>query len=152
MTQYSYGSHPELLPKSLGRGPETESSGVRELTLDESRRLEAASINRFPPASGGSLEWEDGSYLEQHFYEDEPDGARLVGGLVSSHAAPDSEVVLFWGNLIMPTVALPASSLVRHMDEVLEVGPVFWVFFPESHVLIECCPDGQVTVAAVPAA
>jgi hypothetical protein len=59
-------------------------------------------------------------------------------------------VAVFWGNLILPTVVLPADVAVRHAAEFLDVPPHFWLYPIGGSVLIECLMDGQVTVATIP--
>lgn len=74
----------------------------------------------------------------------------LVGELVARRIGLESDVVLFWGSLDLPTVLLSPVSLIDHLDAIVDVGPVFWVFGPEPRVLIECRPSGLITVVTVP--
>lgn len=52
----SYGIHPESVPKGLRAEVSRKNSGARFLSFEKSREFESASLDRFPPASGGVLD------------------------------------------------------------------------------------------------
>ncbi|WP_406204344.1 hypothetical protein OH807_28600 [Kitasatospora sp. NBC_01560] len=147
----SYGSRPDLLPGFMNDRRVSEGHLVLRLGLGESRELEAASLNRFPPTATAALDWEAASYDDRRCWDDEEDWARMVAELLSSYAMEGKRVAIFWGNLAIPTVTLPARSVVEHAREILDPGPHFWIYPLGGSVLIECLMDGQVTVAAIPA-
>jgi hypothetical protein len=127
-----------------------EGCPIVKLSLEESRQLEAASLNRFPATATAALNWEATSYDDRHWWDDEEDWARMIAELLSSHVKGGRRVAIFWGNLVMPTVTLPAYDLVAHAQEILDAGPHFWIYPLGDSILIECLMDGQVTIAAIP--
>src|SRR5262249_29949514 len=125
---------------------------VVKLGREESRELEAMSLNKFPPTATAALDWEAASYDDRRWWGDEEDWASLIAELLSSCVADEKHVAIFWGTLVMPTVILPAHAVVEHAREILDVGPHFWIHPLGESVLIECLMDGQVTVASIPQA
>ncbi|WP_106586454.1 hypothetical protein [Murinocardiopsis flavida] len=107
-------------------------------------------MDLFPAESTGGLDWSSTPDAETHIYEDEADAVMLVRQLVVDRIDREPVVVLFWGSLDLPSMLLPASTLISHVESVVEVGPVFWVFAPERRVLLECRPSGEITVAVTP--
>lgn len=145
-----YGVNRGSVPDDLQTAASTENSGVSFLSFDESRQFESASLNLFHAESAGGLDWSSTSDTESHFYEDEAEAVTLVRQIVVDRIGRESAVVLFWGSLDLPSMLLPASTLIAHVASVVEVGPVFWVFAPERRVLLECHPTGRITVAVTP--
>ncbi|MEV0975790.1 hypothetical protein [Streptomyces sp. NPDC049915] len=146
-----YGTHPEYLPAFITGRQDEDARQVEQLDHAASRALEALSLNRFP-AKGAGLDWDSAAYTNQRWWDDEAGWGRLMADLLSSAVARGERVAVFWGNLAVPTVVMPADVAVRHAQEFLEVAPVFWVHPLGGSVLIECQMDGQVTVADIPSA
>lgn len=147
MERNSYGSRADQLPRFMIG---LDQARVRKLSLAESRQLESESLNRFPHRSVGGIDWEGIAIQERLWYEDEEAAEQLVRELVSSLAKNGSQVAIFWGTLVLPTVTLPAELAVARAGEIVEVGPEFWIYPIDGQILIECMPDGQVTVAPIP--
>ncbi|WP_206504425.1 hypothetical protein [Streptomyces chrestomyceticus] len=153
MTQRnSYGSRRDFLPAFMksGAGAADGHTEIQELSLDESRALEAVSLNRFPQLPGGEIGWAGGSYSERLWYEDDAEGMRQIAELLARNIRQGAQVVIFWGTLVMPSVRLAAYDVVRHVEEILDEFPHFWVYSAEDRKLIEFLPDGQVTAAVIP--
>lgn len=148
----SYGTRSDYLPDFMNN-PETDDGlEVMKLSHAESRKLEAASLNRFPATFSAALDWESAPYEDRLWWDDEDDWVRMAEDLLSRYAGNGSLVAVFWGSLEIPTVALSADAVVRHAREILDVGPHFWLYPLDGPVLIECLMDGQVTVANIPSA
>lgn len=150
MSSASYGSRRDLLPKFMVAQSPAGHVGPSVLGLEESRAIEAVSLNRFPQASGGVIDWEGVPCLDRLAFSNEAEGERVIADVLRGKVGQNSDVVIFWGTLVMPTVVLSVESAVNHVSEILEVGPDFWVFSPNDKILIECLQDGQVTLASIP--
>jgi hypothetical protein len=88
--------------------------------------------------------------LARRSVEADDEAARILGDLLSSHASPRTEIVVFWANLLVPTIALPAKAVGEHADEVLATSHDVWVFVPETQVFLEYWHGGVITAARVP--
>lgn len=144
-----YGSRPDLLPKFISRIETKGSSGGRVLTWNESRELEDASLNRFAHTST-TIQWEGVPFSTRSVCEDEDDCHQLIKRLMSCELSEKSDVVFFWGNLVIPSIILPVELALEHLHEILEVFPDLWIFAPQDQFLIECRQDGQVTMSDIP--
>ncbi|MFI5676911.1 hypothetical protein [Streptomyces cellulosae] len=147
-----YASHPDYLPGFMNDPEDGDGRQVVKLRWAESRELEAMSLNRFPSTFSAALDWNSASYEDRLWWDDEEGWVRMASQLLSSYAERGMTVAIFWGNLALPTVTLPADVAIRHAREILDVGPHFWIYPIGASVLIECLLDGQITVAAIPAA
>ncbi|MFD7903673.1 hypothetical protein ACFV4G_15660 [Kitasatospora sp. NPDC059747] len=148
-----YASRPDLLPTFMENSKDDDGRQVVKLTLAESRELEALSLNRFPSTFSAALDWESASYDDRIWWDDEEGWVRMASDLLSPFAERGAHVVIFWGNLVLPTVTIPAESAIRHAREILDAGgPHFWIYPLGSPILIECLMDGEVTIATIPAA
>ncbi|WP_148082104.1 hypothetical protein [Streptomyces botrytidirepellens] len=145
----SYGTRRDLLPKFM-KSDTHEGDLINILDLDESREFESISLNRFPHAPAGTIEWENAHFADRSSFIDEEDGARKISELLTNLLRPESKVTIFWGTLVMPSVILSAKSAADHSQEILEVGPDFWIFSPDRQLILECLQDGQLTVADIP--
>ncbi|WPW19191.1 hypothetical protein [Streptomyces sp. HNS054] len=150
MTEHAYGSRPDYLPSFMNDPNDEDGCQVVKLGWAESRELEMVSLNRFPPTFSAALDWDASSYDSRLWWDDEDDWGRLAANLLADHVASSETIAIFWGNLLLPTVTLPAEVVVRHSTEILDVGPHFWMYPLGGSVLIECLMDGQVTVASIP--
>ncbi|WP_225860462.1 hypothetical protein [Streptomyces triticiradicis] len=123
---------------------------VVKLNPAENRELAAATLSRFPAASGDVIDFESASYRERLRWDDEEHWAGMAAELLSPYVRRGERVAVVRGNHVMPVVTMPADVAVRHARDILDAGPHFWIH-PLGHpVLIECLMDGQVTVAAIP--
>jgi hypothetical protein len=145
-----YGTFPRALDGLLESLGEDEQGQAVILTWAESQQFYAQSLRRFPVTRSGSLDWERCDHIEQFFIEDWPEAASRLAGLVRSYAGSDSLIVITWGNLAVPSIALPAGSVAAHADQVLMTSDDIWLFAIDEKILIEYHHDGRFTVAHVP--
>ncbi|GAA2563730.1 hypothetical protein GCM10010435_39830 [Winogradskya consettensis] len=146
-----YGSRADLLPGWMAkvvRAPEGSGRlltwagrpGIRLLDYAEHERCERDSLRRFPQDRDGCVDWaevvddlvaEGGEHLVQEF---------LGGG---------GEVMIMWGSLSVPSVALDGAGAASRVAEILDVDAVVWMV--RSGLLLERnCFDDTVRVARVP--
>ncbi|MET8983746.1 hypothetical protein ABZX85_50135 [Streptomyces sp. NPDC004539] len=150
ISENSYGSRPDYLP---GFVSDIQGGGDRQIRLlnhVESRELEAVSLNRFPATTGAALDWEAVPFEGRMWWEDEEDWARMAAEILAPYVRDGRQVAVFWGNLVMSTVIVPAALAVQHAREILDAAPHFWIYPLSGSVLVECLSDGQVTVAKIP--
>jgi len=150
MSGVPYGSRRDLLPKFMVAQSPTGRVGLNVLNLEQSRELEAVSLNRFPQTSGGVIDWEGVPVLERLSFANEAEGGRVIANVLRGKVGWDSDVAIFWGTLVMPTVILSVELVANYVDDILEVGPDFWIFSHDDQILIECLQDGRVTLALIP--
>lgn len=146
-----YGSHPEYLPPFMTDRRGEAARHVLLLDHADNRQLAAGSLNRFPARSSCEIDWGDVPGVEQHWCPDSDAWVRLAAELCAPWAAGDALVVVFWGNLVIPTVVLPAQVLLSHAREIDDAQPHFWLHPLGGDTLVECLPDGTVTSAVIPA-
>jgi hypothetical protein len=113
--------------------------------------VESISLNRLPQTSWGAIDWNDISPVEQRTTRTVVEAAELFAQLVLRYVNPDSEVVLFWGNLVVPSVALPARVAAENAEEVLATSHDVWLFAIDERVLLEYFHEGRLTVVEIPA-
>jgi hypothetical protein len=145
-----YGTRSDLLPAFARSHPGESGEPVTQLTSDESRELEAASLSRFPATSASEIDWRVVSYRSRLFFQDEADWERIAADLLSDYSRRGDQVAIFWGTLALPTIVMPATVAVKYARQILNVGPHFWICPLGGQEIIECLPDGQVTVASAP--
>lgn len=126
-----------------------DGSDVRVLSAEQKHQAEAASLARMPATTSG-IAWDGLDVLEQDEYEDEPDEARLLGGVLARHVSPESELVVFTEVAGMPAVALPVRTATEHLAEIVESAGNLWLFAPQDRIVIECLADGTITAARIP--
>ncbi|WP_369261389.1 hypothetical protein [Streptomyces sp. R35] len=146
----TYGSRPGNLPGFMNDPNDDDGSQVVKLDHAESRELEALSLNRFPPTVSAGLDWDSAVYDERRSWGDEDDWAKIAADLLTPYVSEGRRVAVFWGDLRVPTVTIPAETAVRHARKLLSMEPHFWIYPLGGPVLIECLMDGQVTVAPIP--
>lgn len=146
----SYGSRPDYLPGFVNDIQDWGDRQVRLLNHAESRELEAVSLNRFPATMSAALDWDAVPFEERMWWDDEDDWARMAAEILASYVRDGRQVAVFWGNLVIPTVIMPADLAVQHAREILDAAPHFWIYPLGGSVLVECLLDGQVTVAKIP--
>lgn len=150
MSRNTYGSRRDLLPRFMRMRESVERYGIRLLDLDESRDLEKLSLNRFPHTSAGVIGWGGVAYSECVTFADEEEGWRLISGMVSREVERASEVAVFWGTLVIPTVVLTAEGVIENAAEIFEAAPDFWIYLRGRNELIECGQEGRITLTGIP--
>ncbi|TDC76325.1 hypothetical protein [Streptomyces hainanensis] len=145
-----YGTFPEALDELLDSMGEGERNEVVLLTWPESEEFYGLSLRRFSVTSWGALDWDAHGHLEQVFIEQWAEAERRLADLVQAYTETDSLVVVMWGNLTVPSIALPARSVKAHAAEVLAASDDIWLFAVDEEILIEYQHDGRFTVARVP--
>src|SRR6266699_2233091 len=151
MASISYGSHPNRLADLLGSLSRDDRGRVRLLNIEESREAESRSLNRLPQTSWGAIDWSAAPFIEQCTTRTEVEAAERFAQLVLQYVGADSEVVLFWGNLVVPSLSLTARIAAENAEEVLATSHDVWLFGIEERLLVEYFHEGRITVADVPA-
>jgi hypothetical protein len=146
MSDNTYGSRPHLLPGFARRGAAKEGSDIRVLSFDESRELEAVSLNKFGHSSSGVLMWDGVPVLNSLAYEDEEEQKQMLRRVIAERIDRASTVAIFWGTLDLPSLTMPVDVATQNLAELVELGPNFWLFSPEDGILIESRNDGPITV------
>jgi hypothetical protein len=146
-----YGRHADALEPFLRILNEDERSAISILSYAEDRSFAADSINRFPQGWSG-IDWERSEFLVQHHYEDFTDAARLLQELLARHALDSSLLVITWGNLLIPALAMPVALARAHPSEVLDICDDLWLFAVDEGVIIEHHHSGVLTASRIPAA
>ncbi|GAA4553867.1 hypothetical protein [Amycolatopsis samaneae] len=147
-----YGTHPAALQDLLDEIGPVESALVHQLSREEDDALAAVSRRRFPVdrATTGAVDWSGAVVLEQSLEEDYEDAARVLGEVVLRHSPAASEVVVFWGNLVIPTVRLPARLAAANAGELIDTGDDVWIYLPDGNVLVEYWHSGRITAGIIP--
>ncbi|MFD8973190.1 hypothetical protein [Streptomyces sp. NPDC059593] len=138
-----YGTHPEYIAEVLGH----LGKDVLLLSYEEQRRFASVSLNRFGAIGSARLDWHGAEVVERR---DAFDGEALAA-LLRIHAGPDELVVVFWDNLAVPSIALPASLAARHAEAILGECYACWFLLTDSGILIEF-QDGEGLTAGRPPA
>ncbi|MEU2232318.1 hypothetical protein [Streptomyces vietnamensis] len=139
----SYGTHPEYIADVLNLlGDET-----LLLTYEEHRAFAEVSLNRFEAIGSARVNWRGTEVVERT----EEFGAETLVTLLHTHAAPDELVIVFWDNLLVPTIALPSALAARHADTILDQGSTCWLFLTDKGLLIEFQDGEAFTVGRPPA-
>ena len=150
-TSKAYGTAKARLDDLLRSLDPEERSQVMILDASENNEFEKASLNRFPHSDWTGIDWGGSDFSEQVFTTGEPEAAGLLSGWLSRLPA-DSLVVVFWGNVRVPAVAMPGGSVAKHAEEILYTSDDVWVFVVDEGFLIEYLHDGRLTAARVPSA
>lgn len=113
------------------------------LTYAEDRAFAGVSLNRFASVNSTRLDWQGVEVLERS-EEFDGDGLREM---VRRYGGEGEFVVVFWGDQVVPTVALETEVVAAQAE--LVVGSCYecWLYFTDGHVLIEF-QDGEGFVAA----
>ncbi|MFB6626778.1 MULTISPECIES: hypothetical protein [unclassified Streptomyces] len=146
----TYGSRPDYLPAFMNDPRDEDGRLVVRLDRTESRELDGVTLGRFPAASGDAIDFDTASYDDRLWWDDEEHWVTMAAELLAPYAQREEQVAVMWGNLLMPTVTMPAGVAMRHARDILDAGPHFWIHPLGGSVLIECLMDGQVTVATIP--
>lgn len=139
MKTTGYGMYPESIAELL--------AAVRAvavvLTYNEHRAFADLSLNRFASVNSTRLDWQGVEVLER---SDEFDGDGLRE-MVRRYGSEGELVVVFWGNHVVPSIALEAEAVAAHAEMVVGSCYECWLHFTDGHVLIEF-QDGEGFVAA----
>ncbi|WP_458078683.1 hypothetical protein [Streptomyces sp. EMB26] len=137
-----YGTQVEVLGGLL----EAFGDAVVVLSYEEDRTFAALSLNRFGAVGSCRLDWRGAEVLRRSTAFDGGELRKMLCEL----AGPDELVVLFWGNLMVPSVAVEAGLVAAHADAVLADCYECWVYLVDRGVLIEFQDGEGFTVGRVP--
>ncbi|MFD2469927.1 hypothetical protein [Amycolatopsis silviterrae] len=144
----NYGTYPQALQDlRTALGPENRL--LHELSWEEDQALAAVSLELFPGRFDG-LRWPDENVLTQAAEPDYERAARLLGDLIRQHSPKHADAVVFWGNLSIPTVRLPARLAAANAGELMDTGDDVWIYLPDRNVLVEYWHSGRITAGTVP--
>ncbi|USX49165.1 hypothetical protein [Lentzea sp. HUAS12] len=148
MSENLYGSRPDLLPAFMATAKKRDVLGVEVLTAEENHALEERSLNRFAHLSSGRIRWEGVPVVTTSF-RDEDHGVQVLGERLLEVLGEETDLVIFWGTLVMPTVSMSSAVALGHLNEIVQEAPDFWIFLPSRMALVEFMQDGIVTTAEV---
>ncbi|WP_030693124.1 hypothetical protein [Streptomyces globisporus] len=140
----SYGTRPEYIAEVLALLGED----ALLLSYEEQRAFAEVSLDRFEAIGSGRLDWRGAEVVEKR----EDFGGGALAALLGAHAAPDELVIVFWDNLLVPTIGTTAALAARHADAIVDQGPVFWLFLADEELLIEFQDGEAFRVGRPPAA
>ncbi|MER5875397.1 hypothetical protein ABT119_05645 [Streptomyces sp. NPDC001910] len=149
MAVIGYGSHPARLSDLLDSFTPEERQDIRLLDAEENLVAEERSLNKFPQTSWGSLVWDDADVIRQRSASDQLDASSLLKEWVAELTSPESEVIIFWGNLVVPSVAMSSRMLAEHVEEVIGISSDLWVYADRERLIIERYHEGLITAARV---
>lgn len=147
-----YGSHPTALQDLFDAIGTAERSLVHVLSRTEDEALAAVSTRRFPVdrTTTGAVDWSGAGVVEQFVEEEYEEAARVLGEVILRNSPPESDVVVFWGNLVIPTVRLPARLAAANSGELIDTGDDVWIYLPGHNVLVEYWHSGRITAGVIP--
>lgn len=146
-----YGTFHQRLDDLLGSLSTEERAEAMLLTRSESDHFYELSVARFPVTRWQGLDWNNCQYLAQYLFADQADPEdMLLARAVREYTSEESLVVVTWGNLTIPSLALPARSAARHADEVIAASDDVWLFAIDEDILIEYWHHDRLTIARVP--
>ncbi|GAB1331861.1 hypothetical protein [Streptomyces sennicomposti] len=108
------------------------------LSFQEDRTFAALSVGRFETVGSTRLDWAGPEVIERCELFDADELRRLV----ASCAGADELAVVFWSNLAVPSVALPAALVAAQAEAVVGCSLECWIYLVDSAVLIEF-QDGE---------
>ncbi|WP_406636364.1 hypothetical protein [Amycolatopsis sp. WGS_07] len=138
-----YGTYRQAL-RDLRTALGPENRLLHELSWEEDQALAAVSLTLFPARFDG-LGWPAEHVLTQAVEPDYERAARLLGDLVLQHSPEHADAVVFWGNLAIPTVRLPARLAAANAGELMDTGDDVWIYLPDRNVLVEYWHSGRIT-------
>ncbi|MEW2314962.1 hypothetical protein [Streptomyces bauhiniae] len=145
-----YGTEPDYLPAFMNDATDADGRRVRKLTAEETQALRRLSLSRFPVSGGADLDWSRSPHTDRQMCETDEDWARVAAEYLSPYAGEGRSVVVFWGDLSMPSVEMPVEVAIRRSLDFMDADMHFWMHPLGSSVLIEYLQDGRVTVAPIP--
>lgn len=146
-----YGSAPNRLSDLLTSLTPGEKEEIFLLTAQENHEVESASLRRFTYTPWEGVHWSEHDFREQEFVESEAQAASIVREWIIRETEPESLIIVMWGNLAVPAVALSAQSAAVHSEEVLSTSDDIWIFSEDHALFIEYMHDGRLTLARTPA-
>ncbi|MBM7773669.1 hypothetical protein JOD54_003873 [Actinokineospora baliensis] len=149
----AYGTRPASLPRSLVRLTRADNgllwvgrAGVELLDFAQHHRYQTESLDRFPHHRDGTIDW-----------------AAVDPELVLGKATTDFDtampqwldilgdhVVIIWSLVVVPTVLMAADLFAQSLSEISATSAEFWIYSPDTGVLVENTFAGQLTAARVP--
>ncbi|MFD5057055.1 hypothetical protein [Streptomyces sp. NPDC058394] len=141
--QRGYGVHRDAITQVLA----AVGDAAVVLSYEEDHSFAAASLSRFSAVRSTRLDWQAAEVLERSTGFD---GAELRR-LLHSHGDKGELVIVFWGNLAVPSVGLEAAVAALHAETLLDCSPQCWIYLTDSRVLIEFQDGEGFTVGRVPA-
>lgn len=142
-----YGSHPERLADFLASLGDDQKR-VRQLDAQENARIEALSLNMLPQTSWGTIDWASTTPIEQQDVDDDGEGAKVFARMADKYVR-SPEVFVLWGNLAVPSIALPLELARNNTSDLLGVSHDVWLYAPKEALVIEYFHEGRVTCASV---
>ncbi|MFD3972446.1 hypothetical protein [Streptomyces cyaneofuscatus] len=139
MRTTGYGMHPEQIAGLLAAAGDA----AIVLTYAEDRAFAGVSLNRFASVNSTRLDWQGVEVLERS-EEFDGDGLREM---VRRYGGEGELVVVFWGDQVVPAVALETEVVAAQAELVVDSCYECWLYFTDGHVLIEF-QDGEGFVAA----
>ncbi|MGW5610440.1 hypothetical protein ACWEWI_30975 [Streptomyces sp. NPDC003753] len=137
-----YGTQPEAIATVL----EAAGGAAVVLSYEEDRAFAALSLNHFGAVGSSRLDWHGAEVLQRSRAFD---GGELQA-LLCRHASQDELVVVFWGNLAVPSIALGAGLAAAHADAILASCSECWIYLVDSALLIEFQDGEGFAVVRVP--
>ncbi|WP_326704447.1 hypothetical protein [Streptomyces cyaneofuscatus] len=139
MRTSGYGTHPDHIAGLLAAAGDA----VIVLTYAEDRAFAGVSLNRFASVNSTRLDWQGVEVLERS----EEFGGDGLREMVRRYGEEGELVVVFWGDQVVPAVALETEAVAAHAEMVVGSCYECWLYFTDGHVLIEF-QDGEGFVAA----
>ncbi|MFF0085353.1 hypothetical protein ACFYR1_37480 [Streptomyces canus] len=137
-----YGTQPEEIAALL----EAVGEAAMVLSFREDRTFAALCVGRFGAVGSTRLDWAGAEVIERCESFDADELRRMV----ASCAGADELAVVFWSNLAVPSVALPAALVAVQAEAVLGCSPECWIYLVDSGVLIEFQDGEGFTAGRVP--
>lgn len=145
-----YGSARSRLSDLLDGMDAEARADVMVLDRDENDAFESLSLRRFPHSGWSGIDWERCGFADQGFVRSESEAAELIRSWLRRLLADDSLLVVFWGNLAVPAVAMPVKIAIRYVEEILYTSDDFWLFAVDENILIEFTHEGTLTMGRIP--
>ena len=120
------------------------------MNKEESDGLEPISLKRLSQTPWGTIDGNTVEVREQHAVNDDVEGAAVLRKLVLCYTRADSETIIFWGNLVVPSLVLAVSIVAELTNEILATSHDVWLFAVKEQIILEYFHEGRLTVADVP--
>ncbi|WP_414942002.1 hypothetical protein [Amycolatopsis sp. cmx-11-51] len=147
-----YGTHPNSLRPLFDAIGSDRRVLVRQLTLVEDNEYGSVSVNRFPIdlATTGAKDWSVTRIVEQRVEHDYDDAARVLGELIVRNTDPRAEAIVFWGNVVIPSIGIPARLAAANAGLLMDIGDDVWIYLPDKDIVIEYWHSGRITAGEIP--
>jgi hypothetical protein len=150
MPTVPYGTAPHLLNDFLRSLSADEARAVHQLDLQTNSLYETEGLRRFRLTSTGVIDWSDVPIADQDFADDEETAARVFTRWAHAHFPASGDVIVFWGNFVIPSIRLPLATALDHGPALFEVCDELWIFSADAKIIVERYHEGRMTIAAVP--